>query len=93
MRPEHCSPTHTRRVNWLAPAGDFEVELTRGVRDIPVTVVSIAGPLNPGERADVAIFEEWRPPMQVYVDRRRDGNVFECNERDNRVDLPELMCP
>lgn len=77
----------------LAPAGDFEVELTRGVRDIPVTVVSVAGPLNPGERADVAIIEEWRPPMQVYVDRRRDGNVFECDESDNRVDLPRLMCP
>ena len=76
----------------LAPAGDFEVELTRGVRDIPVTVVGVPGPLNPGERADVAIFEQWRPPMQVYVDRRRDGNVFECNERDNRVDLPMLDC-
>jgi len=77
----------------LAPAGDFDVELTRGVRDIPVTVVAIPGPLNPGERADVAIFEEWRPPMQVYVDERRDGNVFECDESDNRVDLPMLECP
>ncbi len=76
----------------LAAAGDFEVELTRGVRDIPVTVVSVPGPLNPGERADVAIIEEWRPPMQVYVDRRRNGNVFECDEGDNRVDLPRLMC-
>ena len=77
----------------LGPAGDFQVELTRGVRDLPVTIVGVAGPLNPSDRADVAIFEAWRPPMQVYVDRRRDGNVFECNERDNRVDLPDIECP
>ena len=77
----------------LGPAGDFDVELTRGVRDIPVTTVQVAGPLNPGENADVAVVETWRPPMQLYVDRRRNGNVFECDESDNRIDLPDLICP